>query len=127
MSGRLYISIKDPGQKLVVLNNVCDDQIITRYNNLPEDNYTESLGALASDIEKMLNHTDDPDCLIVLYDYNVQMLDNQKAKDYGQMLLNMSDRNIYPSSKNSVLISPDAIRESLDMIQKGIPLDSSMG
>lgn len=114
LSGRLFVAIKEPSQSYVTRTFVCDDSVVSRYNDAvsasSSDEYASKLKAVFEDVDSKASKNDDPTCVFILYKY--QLSQPNKAEEVARLasaLVSLSDDGNYPSNK---LIDIESIKST---------------
>ncbi len=87
LMGYAYVGLKDPKQKVVVNYEVCGQDIITKYNDIVQNQNTGDeafigkLATITQEIESKPNYTKDPTCVYMVYGYYEIKGDSAKVKE----------------------------------------------
>lgn len=120
-AGRLVISIKEPVSSVVILQNVCGDQIVNKYNSsFDQENIETSskmLKDLATEVSKMGNYDKDPNCLYINYAYYRSIGEFDKAFTYATKMADILktnnaylNNNLYmPSTVSDIIKTVDGL------------------
>lgn len=106
--GRLVVVVKQPSQKVVLINRVCGDDIVDTYNQLSQYKQSDATGnsirddaglnKLASEIVTKKNYMNDPTCQTILISLALNADNYNDAKKALDALKRLSNKNLYADS-----------------------------
>lgn len=112
--GHIYFGTKSPNQKVILVNNVCDEDIITRYNSLKMPLSVDgkaNLTLLASDINKLSGNDQDPTCQTILFFAGLLTENKDMATSAYNKITELHERGLYANSKLRNTYSVDTMRD----------------
>lgn len=122
--GYLTVTIKEPSQHFVLQTSVCDDTVVTRYNEAVStssyDDYTTKLKAVFEDVDKLPDHEADATCLFVAYRYYTSQGVSENAKRVVTLIEQHANEGRYPSNKLTDLESIDQIKKRVTTVENVI-------
>jgi len=133
VTGRLVVSIKDPGQRIFISSQVCSDSVVTSYNDAMKlyyfDEHDKALSKMVSivaDFSKDKTYADDSTCQFIRFKLYLLQQDYSKAKDALTLLKPLVERGENINGKVDGLSSIDQLNTLLNEIKprgEGRPSD----
>jgi len=111
-SGNIAMVVKNPNQTVVLRTVVCNDSMISRYNDAVQSatigDYDGRLKSVATDVMALPSYEKDSNCLFIVLNYYLHIGDVAKTRQYGDQLISQIDAGNYISGK---LIDPVSITD----------------
>lgn len=136
MTGKLALQEKDPGDNVVVIHNVCTNDIITSFNKITNDSNRGTdnevgykLSKLAKQFTSKSNYNKDATCQYIMYLANAYNGNIQSAKSNITNLESLAKSGIYPSNSLVNYMSIGEIKKDLQIREQsnGLPKNNIQG
>lgn len=136
MTGKLALQKKDPGDNVVVIHNVCTNDIITSFNKIINDpnrgtdnEVGYKLSKLAKQFTSKSNYNKDATCQYIMYLANAYNGNLQSAKSNIKSLESLAKSGIYPSNSLVNYMSISEIKKDLQIREQtnGLPKNNTQG
>lgn len=136
MTGNLALQEKDPGDNVVVIHNVCTNDIITSFNKIinnpnrgTDNEVGYKLSKLAKQFTSKSNYNKDATCQYIMYLTNAYNGNLQSAKSNITNLESLAKSGIYPSNSLVNYMSISEIKKDLQIREQtnGLPKNNKQG
>ena len=123
--GWLYAGIKQLDERVVVSKNICNDNLVAKYNESLSD--TAKLKDLVSTITSKSGSDNDASCLYMRYYYRALINTGSQTDELNNTyhkIVALADKGIYPSPKLQTMTSlqqMEALRGGVTQNNQGKP------
>lgn len=123
LTNRLAVVFKNPEQRVIVVTNVCGDDIINKYNDaitktsVGDNSGFVAIDALINNFTKNPDYQRDPNCLFIKFQLTFHQANFEQAKQSYDKIADLANDGIFVSSKINGAAGLDGLKRALDFLE----------